>query len=928
MQLLKFTVNKQILRWINNNQCVIAESRGHVHVAFELDPEWAGLAVTATFENEFSADAYSVQIGAEPVAVPPELLIAGGLRVSLTGLNNDGSLRLTTKRMDTPIRIHRAGALVGIFPPEVTPDLWEQALAQIGNLSNLDTIDKSSLVAAINEVAKNGGPSAAEDGGYYTPSVEQKDVGNVELSFAPSKDGMPGVPVYSITLPSGKDGKDYILTDADKEEIAKQAAQMVDVPEQDMSGFVQSVNGIEPDADGNVEIEASAQNVVNVMKYGATGDGVTDDTAAIAAAIEALSTGDALYFPAGVYRASRVGLKSNMTVQGDGWCSVIKLIDNAPDDYTNCLDIEGEENVIIRDIKLDGSRWADGEYRQASTGASKDYRLNGIRIRASSNIRIENVWMHNNGYHGCVMTKSRNVVIDRCKVTDNGFRPIHGNTQVFNCQITNCVCENNGLGLQGGSGALNDSIFFFGVRDLVITNNIIKSNRRGCITVGTDQSGVADEDLTESGNVTITGNVCECYEDLPYVSPGESDTGVAKDPSMGIAVYGSSRYKLESVTVTGNTILRANRAFYIYSQETGTLATINVAATGNTVKDCSYGIYVQDVSGVVCSGNQFRGLTASWIYGKAIEDCQFSGNLVYAMDINQVCRMYNSKNVVIQNNDIIGNQAYAIYIPASNTGCVVTGNTMYGFTQDNPISNPNGTTANNVPGTMGGDYVLTDTDRAEIAEQAAQMVIDDAPVKSVNGKTGAVTLAAADVGARPSTWTPSATDVGADPKGTANTAVSTHNVATDAHNDLRLLIDGLTSRLNALANSTDEDLDQMAEMVAYIKENRELISGITTNKVNVADIINNLTTNVSNKPLSAAQGVALKALIDALDSGKLNASELTAAINTALAQAKASGEFKGEKGDKGDAYTLTTTDKNTIVSAVIASLPVYNGEVV
>lgn len=167
-------------------------------------------------------------------------------------------------------------------------------------------------------------------------------------------------------------------------------------------------------------------------------------------------------------------------------------------------------------------------------------------------------------------------------------------------------------------------------------------------------------------------------------------------------------------------------------------------------------------------------------------------------------------------------------------------------------------------GKDGNDYVLTDTDRAEIAEQAAQMVIDDAPVKSVNGKTGAVTLAATDVGARPSTWTPSATDVGADPKGTANTAVTTHNVSTDAHNDMRLLIDGLTSRLNALANSTDEDLDQMAEMVAYIKENRELISGITTNKVNVADIINNLTTNVSNKPLSAAQGVALKALIDAI----------------------------------------------------------------
>jgi hypothetical protein len=94
--------------------------------------------------------------------------------------------------------------------------------------------------------------------------------------------------------------------------------------------------------------------------------------------------------------------------------------------------------------------------------------------------------------------------------------------------------------------------------------------------------------------------------------------------------------------------------------------------------------------------------------------------------------------------------------------------------------------------------------------------------------------------------------------------IGTHNTATDAHNDIRLLIEGLTTRLNTLADSDDTTLDQMSEIVAYIKSNKELIEGITTNKVSVSDIIDNLTTNVSNKPLSAAQGVALKALIDAI----------------------------------------------------------------
>lgn len=99
---------------------------------------------------------------------------------------------------------------------------------------------------------------------------------------------------------------------------------------------------------------------------------------------------------------------------------------------------------------------------------------------------------------------------------------------------------------------------------------------------------------------------------------------------------------------------------------------------------------------------------------------------------------------------------------------------------------------------------------------------------------------------------------------TSESKVAAHNTGTDTHSDIRLLIQGLTDRLNALADSDDTTLDQLSEVVAYIKSNRSLIEAITTSKVSVADIIDNLTTNVSNKPLSAAQGVALKALIDAI----------------------------------------------------------------
>lgn len=123
--------------------------------------------------------------------------------------------------------------------------------------------------------------------------------------------------------------------------------------------------------------------------------------------------------------------------------------------------------------------------------------------------------------------------------------------------------------------------------------------------------------------------------------------------------------------------------------------------------------------------------------------------------------------------------------------------------------------------------------------------------------------------------TQTAQQVGADPKGTADKSVSMHNAANDSHEDIRLLITNLTNRINTIANSEDTDLDQLSEIVAYIKNNKSLIDGITTNKVSVSDVINNLTTNVINKPLSAAQGVVLKASIDNMSSVLDNKPDLT-----------------------------------------------------
>lgn len=57
---------------------------------------------------------------------------------------------------------------------------------------------------------------------------------------------------------------------------------------------------------------------------------------------------------------------------------------------------------------------------------------------------------------------------------------------------------------------------------------------------------------------------------------------------------------------------------------------------------------------------------------------------------------------------------------------------------------------------------------------------------------------------------------------------------------------------------------------------------VGSGKVNVTDIIDNLTTNVATKPLSAAQGVALKSMVDA----KAAKSDLTGLATESYVQAQ------------------------------------------
>jgi len=69
--------------------------------------------------------------------------------------------------------------------------------------------------------------------------------------------------------------------------------------------------------------------------------------------------------------------------------------------------------------------------------------------------------------------------------------------------------------------------------------------------------------------------------------------------------------------------------------------------------------------------------------------------------------------------------------------------------------------------------------------------------------------------------------------------------------------------LQSLVSSDDVNLDTVKEIVAFIKNNKDVIDTIATSKVAIADIVDGLTSTAANKPLSANQGRVLADLVAA-----------------------------------------------------------------
>jgi DNA helicase IV len=148
-------------------------------------------------------------------------------------------------------------------------------------------------------------------------------------------------------------------------------------------------------------------------------------------------------------------------------------------------------------------------------------------------------------------------------------------------------------------------------------------------------------------------------------------------------------------------------------------------------------------------------------------------------------------------------------------------------------------------------------------------------------------------------------------------ALFSHNTNDESHNDIRILLQELFDQVNHFLDVDDTKKDQLSELLALIDENIEDIENIVANNVKYNDIIDNLTTNLDNKALSAAQGVELKRLIE----------EVRTAIATAINAHNYDGNAHAGILESLDTLDTAVTNLNTKVTALENAKPDMSGYV-
>lgn len=243
---------------------------------------------------------------------------------------------------------------------------------------------------------------------------------------------------------------------------------------------------------------------LNVKDYGAFGDGVTDDTAAINAAVAAQSAGiragAPVYFPPGVYIYTGPGFDiATPWFVGAGWSSTY-------------IDITGTD-YFIDSNQLWSSLWVSGILFYGGTGAIRN-RYTASNVTGTMVVRDNNF----NAYTGAAVTDN---------TVDGPYWKIHGN--IFNA--ADASTTSIGVALTGLTDATS-----------ILDNSFLRNQIHVKIGHGGNNAYVRNNDFIQFSN---TGTARTSVWMVPTATSTNSGAGfVCNSNKFGNESYESTDYKI------------------------------------------------------------------------------------------------------------------------------------------------------------------------------------------------------------------------------------------------------------------------------------------------------------------------------------------------------------------------------------------------
>lgn len=219
--------------------------------------------------------------------------------------------------------------------------------------------------------------------------------------------------------------------------------------------------------------------VVNVLDYGAVGDGVTDDTAAIQAAVD---TGKTVYLPepSVEYLVSTITLLDEQTIYGDGKYAQ-GLLGSGTDPVIQCGNA-GDTTVRQHSIK-------QLKIRNPNSGEC-------VNVRNAPNFHMDGCNISSTGANAITLNFSWRATIKDCSIHCSGaFNAVDALDNVNGLIIDGCTISGGSAGRAMRIGQCQ------GVR---VSNNIIESSLDGIWVASTSDTGDGN-----CNGVTIWNNYLE-----------------------------------------------------------------------------------------------------------------------------------------------------------------------------------------------------------------------------------------------------------------------------------------------------------------------------------------------------------------------------------------------------------------------------------